>query len=168
MDRVVRVFLTAKQRCVALLLAGAARVLLLLRCTGGHCTSCGALPGMCRCPDDLSYPRGSDTAAPGAAPDGVGRSEGHPGRHCRGPPPRDAPWPAAVEATSKGCWYGEEGAMGCVSPSPLCPPWGAPGKWSHVRGAGDAAGHGLGAKHLASFLSPRHPNPELRGGQWQN
>lgn len=121
LDRVVRDFLSTenrKQRRAALVLFGGARVLLVLWCTHRHWMSCGALPGMPKCPGDLLSPRGSNTDVPRAVPDGIAEGQ-HPG----GPV-------ASCSRINFNRVVGQGGrAVGCVLPSPLCPPGDAPGKW---------------------------------------
>lgn len=91
-------------------------------------------------------------------------SEGRPGRHSRGPPPRDA---QLLQQQPQG-----DGGMERRGPwaacRPLCPHRGAPGKRPHMRGAGDGGGHGLGAKRLVSSLPLPHPDTGPRGWQRQN
>lgn len=84
LDRVVRDFLSTentKQRHVALLLSGAARVLLLLWCTHKHWMSCGAIPRMQKCSGDLLFSHGSNTRVPRTVPDGIAEGQ-HPGKPC--------------------------------------------------------------------------------------
>lgn len=118
LDRAVRDFPSTentKQRRVALLLPGAARVLLLLWCTHRHWMSCGALPGMQKCPGDLLSPRGSNTGVPRAAPDGIAEGQ-PPGRPC-GQLQQDQP--------EQGGGTGREGCKLCVT-IPSLPSWGCP------------------------------------------
>lgn len=159
LDRAVRDFLSTentKQRHVALLLSGAARVLLLLWCTHRHWMSCAAFSGMQKRPGDLLAPHGSNMfqgqflmALQRA------RTQGGPVATC--------------SRISLNRVLGPGGrAVGCVLPSSFCPHGHAPGKWPDVRDAGNAAGHRLRARHCSPFLPLCHPNPSPRRGQWQN
>lgn len=96
-------------------------------CTRRHWMSCGALPGMQKCPGDLSSPCGSNVGVPRAVPDSIAGDQ-HPGRPC-GQLQQDQP--------QQGGRTGRKGRGLCVANPSL-----SSSGWPDVRGAAVLQGTG--------------------------